>query len=170
MILRLGQKSQRRLKHKTTTTFQQFKPSLGLVFLFKFMGITRVRLQKLAGLLREQVEDFEEPEKEMKAPEETKKKIFVLVGPPSVGKSTWIQNTFEETPYIVSRDDIVEQVSSSHGWTYDDMFATPPAEAQIGEVDEKYGEVVKAPEWMTWTPTAFSKVLGANGRVQAARY
>jgi predicted kinase len=50
------------------------------------------------------------------------KKIFVLVGPPSVGKSTWIKSTFGEIePYVISRDNLVEQVAAKeYGWTYED--------------------------------------------------
>ena len=78
------------------------------------------------------------------------KNIFVLVGPPSVGKSYWIKQTFgEEKPYIISRDDIAEQVASTYGWNYDDMFVAPPPDSQIGDSDEKYGNVVKSPPWMT---------------------
>ena len=94
------------------------------------------------------------------------KKIFVLVGPPSVGKSTWIKNTFKEAPFIISRDDIVEKVAGTYGWTYDDMFATPPEDAKIGDSDEKYGNVVEPPSWMTWAKSAFDKVLEANAKVQ----
>lgn len=94
-----------------------------------------------------------------------KKRIFVLVGPPSVGKSSWIANTFTNRPYVINRDDIAEKVASSYGWTYDDMFVTPPPDAQIGEVDEKYGTVEAAPSWMTWAKTVFSKVQEANNRV-----
>jgi hypothetical protein len=95
-----------------------------------------------------------------------KKRIFVLVGPPSVGKSSWIANTFEEEPYVINRDDIVEDVASSYGWTYDDMFVNPPPDAQVGETDPKYGTVEPAPSWMTWAKTVFSKVQEANNRVQ----
>ena len=93
------------------------------------------------------------------------KKIFVLVGPPSVGKSTWIKDTFTENPYIVNRDDIVEQIASGYGWTYDDMFSAPPKGATVGDFDEKYGEVVVSPSYMTWQPLSFSKVSEANGKV-----
>lgn len=48
--------------------------------------------------------------------EKTEKKIYVLVGPPSVGKSTWIKNTFKSEPYIISRDNIVDQVADELGW------------------------------------------------------
>jgi hypothetical protein len=95
----------------------------------------------------------------------SKRKMVVLVGPPSVGKSTWIKRNFPEA-YIINRDDIVEKVASKYGWTYDDMFASPPQDAQIGDEDEKYGKVVESPEWMTWANTVFDKVFKANGDVQ----
>jgi len=44
------------------------------------------------------------------------KKIFVLIGPPSVGKSTWINNFFSDvSPFIINRDDIAESVASQYG-------------------------------------------------------
>ncbi len=96
-------------------------------------------------------------------------RIFVLVGPPSVGKSTWIKNTFGDTnPYIINRDDIVEKVAASYNWTYNDMFVTPPEDAVIGESDPKYGEVITPPSWMTWAKSIFSLVIEANGKVQEA--
>ena len=95
------------------------------------------------------------------------KKIFVLVGPPSVGKSTWIRNTFGTVvPYVINRDDIAESVASEYGWTYDDMFVAPPQDASMGDVNEKYGSVVRSPPFMTWQPLSFSKVLEANNKVQ----
>ena len=101
----------------------------------------------------------------LKESQEGQKTIFVLVGPPSVGKSTWIKNTFDNDPYIVNRDDIVESVAQEYGWTYDDLFAAPPKDAQLGDSDEKYGEVVQSPSYMSWQPLSFSKVLEANGKV-----
>jgi len=97
--------------------------------------------------------------------DDEKRKMIVLVGPPSVGKSTWIKSNFPNA-YIINRDDIVDKVASSYGWTYDDMFATPPIDAQIGDSDEKFGNVVAAPSWMTWAKTIFDKVQEANGKVQ----
>ena len=100
-------------------------------------------------------------------PPATRLKAFVLVGPPSVGKSTWIKDTFKgEKPYTINRDDLVEKVASSYGWTYDDMFASPPQDAQEGDTDEKYGTVAKSPPWMKWAPFVFDKVLEANNEVQ----
>ena len=106
---------------------------------------------------------FEEDEKADSRP-----KLFVLVGPPSVGKSTWITETFKDkNPYVVNRDDIVDEVASANGWTYDDMFVTPPPDAQVGDVDEKYGVVEEAPSWMTWAKSVFSKVSAANNDIQS---
>lgn len=102
-------------------------------------------------------------------PNAEKKKIFVLVGPPAVGKSTWISSTFgSSTPYVINRDDIVESVASSMGWTYDDLFIAPPKDAVEGDISEKYGEVVKSPAFMTWQPLSYSKVLEANSEVQSS--
>jgi ABC-type cobalamin/Fe3+-siderophores transport system ATPase subunit len=67
-----------------------------------------------------------------------KKSIFVLVGPPSVGKSTWIKSTFKkQNPYVISRDDVVNQVVSGMGWTYDDMFVSPPDPGMCRPVNKK---------------------------------
>ena len=47
-----------------------------------------------------------------------KKTIYVLVGPPSVGKSTWIKQTFSEvSPYVINRDELAEKVAEEYGWT-----------------------------------------------------
>jgi hypothetical protein len=97
------------------------------------------------------------------------KTIWVLVGPPSVGKSTWINKTFGEVkPYIINRDDIAEKVAEEYGWTYDDMFITPPEGSQEGDSSEKYGVVRKAPKSMSWPGApklAYEKVVDANGKV-----
>lgn len=95
-----------------------------------------------------------------------KKKIFVLVGPPSTGKSRWIKNTFEEPPFVISRDDIVDEVAAEHGWTYDDLMTNPPPDAEIGSVDEKFGEVMPAPREYSWTKLVYADVLDANKEVQ----
>ncbi len=97
------------------------------------------------------------------------KKIFVLIGPPSVGKSTWIKNTFGEIqPFVISRDEIVENVAGQYGWTYDDLFSSPIKDVEKeGDKNEKYGTVIKSPAHMTWAPLSYDKVLEANGKVQA---
>jgi hypothetical protein len=111
------------------------------------------RMRQLAGLINEN---------EFKS-----KNIYVLVGPPSVGKSTWIANNFkEERPYVINRDDLAERVASEYGWTYDDMFVTPPKGSAIGETSEKYGEVVASPKSISqWSPISYRKVVEANSKV-----
>jgi hypothetical protein len=101
--------------------------------------------------------------------EEVKNKtIYVLIGPPSVGKSTWIKNTFGEIqPFVINRDDIVEKVAEEYGWTYDDLFASPIKDVEKeGDKNEKYGIVIKSPAYMTWSPLSYDKVLEANGKIQ----
>ena len=99
-----------------------------------------------------------------------KKTIYVLVGPPSVGKSTWIKQTFSEvSPYVINRDELAEKVAEEYGWTYDDMFMSPPADSTEGDVSEKYGKVVPAPAYMNWPGApklVYDKLVEANGKVQ----
>jgi predicted kinase len=98
------------------------------------------------------------------------KKIYVLVGPPSVGKSTWVKQTFKDVePYIINRDDLAEEVASQYGWTYDDMFITPPQDSVEGDTSDKYGDVIKVPSYMNWPgapKVVYDKVVEANGKVQ----
>jgi predicted kinase len=117
--------------------------------------------------------------------EQGMKSIFVLVGPPAVGKSTWIKKTFGDIkPYIVSRDTIVDEVAAAYGWTYDDMFVNPalvPAD-KVREVKledgtiqkipyhSKYGDVQPAPSYMKWPGApkqVYSKVMEANGEIHS---
>jgi len=97
------------------------------------------------------------------------KNIFVLVGPPSSGKTHWREETFagKEEPYVINRDNIAKDVADSLGWTYDDLFAPPEQEAQEGDTDEKYGTVVKSPPYMTWQPLSYDKVVDANNKVHS---
>jgi len=60
-----------------------------------------------------------------------KPKLFFLIGPPAVGKSTWIQNNRDiiGDAAIVNRDEMVEQVASSTSiGTYDEMYVKAPSD------------------------------------------
>lgn len=96
-------------------------------------------------------------------------KLFILVGPPSVGKSTWIKNypEFEdETPYVINRDDIVEEVANSYGLTYDDMFAKPGPDENVGDENPKYGKVIESPpQIQQYHKLSYDKVLNVNNEI-----
>lgn len=78
------------------------------------------------------------------------KKIYVLVGPPSIGKTTWAKKNFDNaSPYMINRDDVVVASASAQGRIYDYLFVRPPSSVKLGEYDTKYGEVVCSPEYMT---------------------
>jgi len=94
-----------------------------------------------------------------------KKKIFVLVGPPSIGKSTWIKNTFPEKPYVINRDDIVDYVAGLYGLTYDEMFIAPQPNEHLGHLNSKYGKVIESPPYMTWRPLSYYNILEANDKI-----
>lgn len=100
---------------------------------------------------------------------DNKTEIVVLVGPPAIGKSTYIKNKFPpNSVYLVNRDNIVDSVASSLGLTYDDMFQNPPNDAEVGaEVPgkERFGIVLEAPPWMTWTKKLYSNLQTANNRI-----
>ena len=128
----------------------------------------KLTIKRLKKIIKEELNKIYEasPNKLRLSPEkEDLLKLFVLVGPPSVGKSTWIKRNLPGEKYIINRDDIVEDVASEYGWTYDDMFAAPPQGSKVGDFDEKYGNVVKSPSYMSWQPLSFDKVLEANGIV-----
>ena len=79
---------------------------------------------------------------------EKKLKFVFLIGPPSVGKSYWLANHASqygiENPYIISMDDVTEEVGDQFGFDYDDMFAKPIQPGEPGytenQFSEKYGE------------------------------
>ena len=97
------------------------------------MNLNKIKMEEIQGLTKN-------------------KKIYVLVGPPSVGKSTWIKSLDDSNIVVINRDEIVEEVAEKNGLTYDEMFLNPsPETSEIGDVDPKYGEVIEAPPHMPWT-------------------
>ena len=68
-------------------------------------------------------------------------RIYVLVGPPGVGKGWWVENNAKDA-YIISRDNIVDDVRKPHGLKYDDMFG-PRGRSLSKEIDTRFRERVK---------------------------
>lgn len=99
-------------------------------------------------------------------PNEIKKvNFYILIGPPAIGKSTFIK-TMPEGTLVINRDDVVQQVASHYGLTYDDLFILPPAESPIGEIVpgyENFGKVIEAPEAIRgWAPLVFENINKIN--------
>lgn len=94
------------------------------------------------------------------------KKLFILVGPPSVGKSTWTQQNAPDA-FIISRDDIVNEVAAELGLTYDDMFNNPDKSLPIGHQDTKYGTVIARPDYLPkFLPEkVWDKITKGNGYI-----
>jgi len=79
----------------------------------------------------------------------SKKKYILLIGPPAIGKTTWVQQNMPNA-FVVNRDQIVEEVAEKHGLTYDDAYVKLPNNISGYSVIntiipeyEKYGPVVE---------------------------
>lgn len=84
------------------------------------------------------------------------KTLFVLIGPPAVGKTTWVQENAPDAT-VVNRDDIVEATAAKHGLSYDEAFVAPPQDAVIGSIvagQEKFGSVITSD--LSWRELDFS--------------
>lgn len=93
--------------------------------------------------------------------------IYLLIGPPSIGKSTYIKSAFDPSnTVIISRDDIVQDVALSHGLTYDDLFEFPPKDTPVGILVpgyEKFGETIPTNDRLKHiSPTSYSNIVDIN--------
>jgi len=80
-----------------------------------------------------------------------RKEIYILIGPASIGKTTYLKEVGFPSlqTATISRDDIVDRISEKYGYTYNELFTFPPANAAIGSIVtgfEKYGKVIETPE------------------------
>ena len=74
---------------------------------------------------------------ELKDHMETKKTIFILVGPPSIGKSHWVED-HQPHAFWLSRDQCVDEVRKPHGLRYSEMFSPQNLGRFRGEIDHLY--------------------------------
>ena len=72
------------------------------------------------------------------------KDLYILVGPPASGKTTWIQKEFQGEVFTVSTDDIIQEIADEEDTTYNEAFA-------------KY---IKAAERMMWED--FDHLVGGD--------
>ena len=59
------------------------------------------------------------------------KTVWVLVGAPGVGKSTWIRK-HAAGAFVVSRDDLVREVGREAGLGYDEVFGRKDLQDEVG--------------------------------------
>jgi hypothetical protein len=100
----------------------------------------------------------------------TNKNLFVLVGPPAVGKTSWIEQNIESSgiPFIViSRDQIIEdQIFPQYKLTNEELYKLyPPQDSEDGKIIpgmEKYGIVVTSKNGKKH----FEQILRANTEIE----
>ena len=94
----------------------------------------------------------------------TAKHIFMLIGPPSIGKSTWIRENVPDA-FVISSDETVEAAAKKAGFTYDDLFAGYPTEDEIAAnyAHPKYGPIGDQQiGWKSFKPKAFQLTNAAE--------
>jgi len=80
-----------------------------------------------------------------------KKEIYLLLGPAAIGKTTWIKSVGfpEHKLAIISRDEVVKNVSAKYDLSFDDLYHFPPHDSKPGqfiEGFENYGRVIVSPD------------------------
>jgi len=102
------------------------------------------------------------------------KTLYVLIGPPAVGKSTWIRH-YVPTAKVLSRDDVVERIAKANDMTYDDAYVSPDQTLEMGSTVpgmERFGHIV--PSILSWREKDFSvpqsiQVRATDELAQAAK-
>lgn len=74
------------------------------------------------------------------------KDIYILVGPPAAGKSTWVEKEFQGECFVVSSDKIIEEIAAEKNQTYDEVFYyAKAAEAMMWQEFDKAVETKHDP-------------------------
>ena len=71
------------------------------------------------------------------------KNMYILVGPPGSGKSTWIEKEFQNGCFVISSDHIIEDIAQGENKTYDEV---------LGMVTEAMdsGKIKGNDRWVSW--------------------
>lgn len=70
-----------------------------------------------------------------------KASVYMLIGPPGSGKSTWREHyltTTSRPSVVISNDDVVEEYGAKHGLTYTESFRALDADEVRKEVSRRY--------------------------------
>jgi predicted kinase len=105
----------------------------------------------------------------------TDQTIYLLIGPPSIGKSTYIKSAFNPADTsIISRDDIVQETALSYGLTYDDLFTFPPSDTPVGVIVpgyENFGKTIETQgRFKSSYPVSFSNIADINNITEKKLY
>lgn len=105
-----------------------------------------------------------------------KKEIYTLVGPASIGKTTFLEKAGfpKDRLCIVSRDEIVARVSEKYNLSFDDLYHFPPHDSTIGTYIsgfEKYGQVIESPFVVKHLhPFSYEYLNSVNAEINYAFY
>lgn len=105
-----------------------------------------------------------------------KKEIYVLIGPASIGKTTFTNTVGFPTDKmcLVSRDEVVARVSAKYGLDFDDLYHFPPHDAVVGTYipgKEKYGRVIESPQVVIHLhPYSFEYLDSVNAEINYGFY
>ena len=78
--------------------------------------------------------------------------LYMLVGVPGSGKSTWIKNQDFTYAIIASSDDYIERVAAESGKTYDEVFSRAIGYAQKF-VDSQVQQAINLDATLVWDQT-----------------
>lgn len=79
--------------------------------------------------------------------ENKSKNIYFLIGPPGVGKSTWIKDNFSDKPHkVISKDEIIDKILyKEYGLTAAELYVkdrTPEAEEALQKLHTYYDSII----------------------------
>lgn len=74
------------------------------------------------------------------------RRLFLLIGPPACGKSTWRARylaSATDSTTVVSSDDVLERFAAENGWTYDEAWHRVDSKLVTRTVNEEFDAAVK---------------------------
>lgn len=80
--------------------------------------------------------------------------LYVLVGVPGAGKSTYIKNHLKGV--ILSTDDYIEKIASETGKTYNEVFSKETMREAISELNSNLSKAIFNKENIIWDQTNLS--------------